>query len=202
MPSLFCELLLVKGWPGNIRISVYASLGVNQCPADLWEPLDIEALTKEFYARLIIRNGPRHFMTDELKSFTEQGEVVSFQGLEMRKAAEIKRSSDGRGIQDRGAESAYTESTVERDTEYRFYAEKPVYELLSPEGNVYVMQSYSLEIDDTLTEDSLATLGERLNLPDGWEYRVRVLEQDLLMPSGGSAQVLQDELRNSYQLIK
>jgi hypothetical protein len=55
---------------------------------------------------------------------------------------------------------------------------KPVYELVDPEGNVYVMQAH----DETITIDSLSQLGKRLKkLPKGWRYRTRNLTEDLVL---------------------
>jgi hypothetical protein len=55
-------------------------------------------------------------------------------------------------------------------------AGKPVYELVDPDGNVYVLQGYKVP------EESLATLGDDFEeLPDGWEYQVVVLDEDLVM---------------------
>jgi len=42
-------------------------------------------------------------------------------------------------------------------------------------------------------------LGEQLQLPVGWTYRSRVLDQDLSLLANGVAYVVQDNLFNSYQ---
>jgi hypothetical protein len=64
----------------------------------------------------------------------------------------------------------------------------------------YVLQAYSLAVDPTQTEEDLAGLGERLDLPEGWTFRVRTLEDDLgLLSRDGVATVTQDELQNTYQ---
>ena len=55
-------------------------------------------------------------------------------------------------------------------------AGKPAYQLIDPDGHVYVLQGYKVETE------ALATLGDRLQkLPEGWEYRVEVLAEDLVM---------------------
>jgi hypothetical protein len=74
-----------------------------------------------------------------------------------------------------------------------------VYELVAADGTVYVMQTYSQIVDPTLTEASLATLASRLQLPEQWHYRVRTLDQDYVMQASGEAQVIQDDLENTYQ---
>ena len=49
----------------------------------------------------------------------------------------------------------------------------------------------------------LAGLGDRLRLPDGWSYRARVLDDELRIDtSTEAAQVLQDDLTNSYSWVR
>jgi hypothetical protein len=95
----------------------------------------------------------------------------------------------------------YTEKKVERTTVYTYQAGREVYELVSPQGVAYVMQSYSLEVDPALSEAALKTLGGRLRLPPGWRYRVRQLNQDWVLRVEGYAHVIQDELQNTYQRV-
>ena len=52
-----------------------------------------------------------------------------------------------------------------------------------------------------MTPESLLTLGERLELPEGWTYRTRVLDEELIVDTTETiATVLQDEFENSYTL--
>ena len=75
-----------------------------------------------------------------------------------------------------------------------------MYELVAPGGEVYVMQSYAHIIDDTLDEAALPSLGEELELPEGWNYQARVVEEDyVVLDQDGVAIVIQDELQNTYQ---
>jgi hypothetical protein len=76
-----------------------------------------------------------------------------------------------------------------------------VYELVSPDGDIYRMQSYSHEVDPTLTIDDLETLGDRLDLPEGWSFQTRILEEDSFLTADGIAYLVSDELNNAYQLI-
>jgi len=74
--------------------------------------------------------------------------------------------------------------------------------LITPHGHVYVMQSYSEEIDKNLNEEGLQTRGARLKLQKGWKHQVHRLDEDLVVQRvGGIAHVIQDDLQNSYQLI-
>jgi hypothetical protein len=91
---------------------------------------------------------------------------------------------------------------VRRTTVYVWDQDREVYELVAPDGTSYVMQSYSLAVDPTLTEAGLPALGARLQLPDGWLYRVRRLEEEWALAVDGEAHLVQDELENSYQRVE
>jgi hypothetical protein len=139
-------------------------------------------------------------MMDE-NALVEPGEVASFEGLEMRHLATVQLPA-GSLVGDNLEGQSYTENTIERETEYVFRAGWPVYELISPDGQVYVMQSYSQMVDPALTQGDLSTLGDRLDLPEGWRYRVRELDEDLtVLTVGGLAHVIQDDLKNTYQRV-
>jgi len=71
--------------------------------------------------------------------------------------------------------------------------------LVSPSGEVYVMQSYSQIVNPTLSIKDLSTLDQQLKMPTGWSYKSRVLENELSLIANGTAYVLQDNLSNSYQ---
>ena len=91
---------------------------------------------------------------------------------------------------------------MRRTTVYVWDQGREVYELVAPDGTTYVMQSYSLAVDPTLTEADLPTLGARLQLPEGWRYRVRRIEEEWALEVDGEARVVQDELENSYQRVE
>jgi hypothetical protein len=58
-------------------------------------------------------------------------------------------------------------------------------------------------VDPTTDEASLATLGDRLGLPDGWTYRVRTLDEELVVDTTHTvATVLQDEFEHTYTLAE
>ena len=64
-----------------------------------------------------------------------------------------------------------------------------------------VMQARCIGVDPTISEESLDTLGDKLSLPAGWSYRVRVLNEELVVDTTAHvATVLQDEFENSYTL--
>ncbi|WP_247827472.1 hypothetical protein [Arthrobacter antioxidans] len=100
----------------------------------------------------------------------------------------------------------YRETVSRRTTTWFFEAGSEVYELVSSEGIVFVMQSASLRVDPGNTADRLQTLGERLALPEGWTYRARTLEDELVMRATSDSDppntVVLDELENNYQRLR
>jgi hypothetical protein len=124
--------------------SVYNTVGLNDCPEDKWKALDAEKIKKERKAYMVILNGPRYFMMDR-NALKKPGGVDSFDGLEMRLLATLEMKP-GR------TREPYTENTVDRESQYVYDAGKNVYELISPMGQTYIMQSYSVEKDPLLNE--------------------------------------------------
>ena len=63
------------------------------------------------------------------------------------------------------------------------------------------MQAYCVGVDATLNESNLAGLADRLDLPEGWSFRTRILAEELVVDTSATiATVIQDELENSYTL--
>jgi haloalkane dehalogenase len=194
------EVLLVTGRLNRIEATVYNTLGLNDCRDDLWQTLDTDAIKKAYRARAVILNGPRYFLMDKVSIADPGEEIFDFGGLRMRRLATVplKLTSLLGGLR----RQPYSEQPVRRTTVYVWDQGREVYELVAPDGTTYVMQSYSLQVDPTLTEADLPKLGTRLQLPEGWRYRARRLEEEWALQIDGEARVLQDELENSYQRVE
>jgi hypothetical protein len=159
--------------------------------------LNPDALKAEFGGDGIWMNGPRRAQMDEADAeVLDGGRVTSVGGIPMQIVAKV-RIPDVRMFA--GKRPLYAPAEVERTTTWTFRAGQPVHELVAPDGNVYAMQSASLIKDPNLTEQ-LPNLGERLQMPDGWTYRVRTPDQDLVVRArDGVAHVVLDEFENNYQ---
>lgn len=194
------EVLLVTGRLNRIEATVYNTLGLNDCPDDLWRALDPAAIERAFRARTAVLNGPRYFLMDKVAIADPGQEIFDFGGLQMRPLATVPLSPAALlgGLR----RQPYRERVVQRTTVYVYDQDREVYELIAPDGATYVMQSYSLAVDPTLTEADLPRLGERLRLPPGWRFRVRRLEQEWTLRIDGKARVVQDELENTYQRVE
>src|SRR5215469_3210369 len=194
-------IFLITGHGNHLKAAVYSTFGLNDCPSDKWHSLDAERLAKEFRVAAVYLSGPRFCTFDQFTAYIV-GETLSFEGLQARLVGEmyIPPTMD---LTSREAGRYYSAWMLRRGNGLLFKAGRPVHELLTPDEKIYVMESYSHRVDDSPTGKSLLTLGNRLTLPDGWQYRIRVLDEDLIVrPGVGQAEVLEDELENTYiQLV-
>ncbi|MGB0962840.1 MAG: hypothetical protein ACPGVY_09120 [Mycobacterium sp.] len=191
------EVLLVGAGAGSgngPQAIVYNTFGLSDCPADLWSKLDPNAMAKDHGAAAALLNGPRYWLMDSIEKDTAaQPEVATFGGIAM-----IRQATVGLASMD---PAPYRPNTVARNAVFVFDSGEPIFELLDPDGRHWVMQSWGRLVDPTLAYGDLAHLANRLSLPEGWSYRARVLDEDFRIDtSTRAAQVLQDDMANSYSL--
>lgn len=193
----YCEVLLLREDAGNFQAEVWNTLGMNDCPQSDWEALDAPAIAKERQAAMALLNGPRHWTLDSITAdIRATAPETTFGKLGMFRAATIDFGPN------LPSQTPYTERSINRETVFGFDAGTDVYELVTPDKTVYVMQAFSQLKDPTLDANDLGTLGERLSLPEGWSYRVRTLNDALdVLSTDGVAVVIQDELQNTYQRV-
>ena len=180
----------------GLEAEVYGTQMLNDCPQELWETLNADEIAKDMGAVFVKLNGPRYWLLDGLGSKVAVVDPVfkDFNGIQMRRIATIPIGADF-------AAGPYTIRNVNRGAVFFFDAGKTVYELIDPDGRALVMQARCIGIDPNMTEESLANLGERLALPEGWSYRTRVLETELVVDTSATlATVVQDEFENTYTL--
>ncbi len=180
----------------GLQADVYGTQMLNDCPQELWQTLDAAVIAAEMGAVMVKLNGPRYWMLDGLGQKVAVVDPVfrDFNGIQMRRIATVDLGANP-------STQPYAERHVNRGAVFFFDAGKPVFELVNPDGLAYVMQAYCIGVDPTLTQHDLGALGDRLELPKGWSYRARVLNEDLIVDTSASiATVLQDELENTYTL--
>ena len=124
------------------------------------------------------------------------GPVSTFAGKRLREAATIDLEQTGGG-----KPPPYTTIRISRSNTWRYDKGKQVFDLIDPSGRVYRMQAYSQIVDPSLSYRKLAHLGARLELPNGWRYRVSRLKHDLSLKAHGGATVLQDDLEDTYERL-
>lgn len=193
----YCEVLLGFVTGSDVRIDVYNTIGLNDCPLDKWAALDPAKIKADMKSDVVNLNGPRHWTIDafEGSSLLDPTEV-SFGGIAMRKAGQI----DLPITEAMAGNKPYITRTIQRKTTMVYRSGRLVYELVDPMGRVFVMQSWS-DQKEVQTEASLKDLAGKLTPPAGWSFRVRALDAELrLTAPGGSATVVQDDLTNTYFL--
>jgi len=164
----FCEILIVR-----LRgVDIYNTTGVSDCPDELWNALDVKKIRKQFHALKVEKNGPHFWMMDsQTVSF---GTRVSFGGIDARWVARLPLTT---------ALAAATGSKpykvfYPKKTQKMVYSKgKPVYELIDPDSNVYVLQAR----EEKFPIDSLANLGQQLKLPNAWQFRTETPGEDLVL---------------------
>ena len=193
----YCEVLVGKRAWLNLEVKVFNTQGLNLCPEVQWKTLTKESIEKAFDASFVLLNGPRYWTMDEIQAAgsTVNDIKESFGGIEMNLRATIQVGL----LKQLMGSKHYSPNEIARTTNFIYRAGSAVYELTSPGGDVYVMQSYSQIVNPALNMKDLPILSEQLKLPIGWTYRSRVLDQDLSLVANGIAYVLQDNLSNSYQ---
>jgi hypothetical protein len=207
-----CEVLIMTrdadgpGGAGNY----YNSLGVADDVPDeefdaRFRALDPEKLKKEYGGDGVRFNGPRRFMADRFTGEAFDAGKQSMLGpIPMYLYGTFVVPDFDAFIA--GKQTPYRETVSKRTTTWFFDAGTEVYELVSPEGIVFVMQSASLRVDPHNTVDKLPTLGHRLSLPEAWHFRVRTLEEELVMPATYDSEppntIVLDEFENNYQRLR
>ena len=191
-----CEVILFNP---KFKLSVYSTIGLNACPETSWVKMTVSRVKQETGVFFAYLSGPRYLVIDDFENpLIAKSASRLLGGIQMREAAVLHPN-----LMDiiRGAEP-YREHIVERRTTWIYQAGHPVYALINPKGQVFVMQSYSVEISP-LTQAALADLGTQLVLPKGWRFRTTVLTKDMhLTTVDNKSVVILDSLLNSYQLTK
>jgi hypothetical protein len=188
------EVLLVRATESGPEATVYNTFPLNDCPAELWDRLDAQAIAAENHAAGALLNGPRYWLMSSIgKLGREVQEHKRFGGIEMIRQATVKLASMN--------PAPYRVNRVDRKAVFVFDAGREIYELIDPEGSHWVMQTWSQTVDHTLRLADLPTLADRLSLPAGWRYESRTPSTPLCVDTTDTeASVTQDNLANSYSL--
>jgi hypothetical protein len=193
----FCEVGLITGTGQDTAI---ANIWNTTCACDptpeQLDALDAEAVAREHGAVHAWLTPARQCVFDRLDVW-EVGDdrtfgTISGTWMSVASAADVLEAT---------VPGSYDSRYVYRNHTFTFNRGREVYLLVAPDGEVFVMQSFSRHAESTLGEDDLPHLGGRLALPVGWGFRAEMLDRDLEVSSGKEnlAHVLYDNLDNVYQ---
>jgi hypothetical protein len=194
----YCEILLLDLKDDGIYAEVFNTYPLNDCPDDQWKAIDTAAVAATEGVVFASANGPRYWAMDSVVK-SDMADVFSktFGEVEMNRYASVYVGTSPADLL-----LPYSPHAVNRKAAFTFNAGTTVYMLHDAEGKTYVMQSWSQQVDPALAEDDLLTLAERLQLPEGWTYDYKTLTEDFVVETRAEdAQVLGDDLRNSYSLV-
>jgi hypothetical protein len=190
----FCEVGLITGDSAGTAIAnIWNTTGACDPTPERLDALDAATLARE--------NGAMRAWIDPVRQWT-------FDRLDLQEAGDDRAFGDLTGIWIGAADApaagqgSYDPGYVYRSEAYTFTGGSEVFVLDAPDGEAFVLQSFTRHWDPGLTEDNLRHLGGRLELPDGWGFRVEVLDRDMEVSSAGHdhlAHVMQDDLHNVYQ---
>jgi hypothetical protein len=189
------EVLLVYTGESGPEACVYNTFPLNDCPAELWDKLDADAIAEENNAVAALLNGPRYWLMSGIgKRDRDDLEHKTFGGLEMIRQATVKLSSMN--------PAPYQPNRVDRKASFTFDAGREIYELIDPDDRHWVMQTWSQTVDPNLSLADLPGLAKRLALPPGWRYEARTPAAAVHVDTTNTdASVTQDDLANSYSLL-
>jgi hypothetical protein len=194
----FCEVGLLTGsGEDNAIVNVWNTTGASELTAEQLDALDANALARENGALSAWIGPVRHWVIDEI-DVREAGDDRRFGGVTGTWTGAMEAAS----MTPIGDQGSYDPGYVHCGSTFTFHRGSEVYVLDAPDGEAYVMESFTRRFDPELTEDSLAHLGGRLDLPDGWGFRTEVLERDMPVSTAGHdnlAHLVQDNLHNVYQ---
>jgi len=191
----YCEVLLVRPADGKVSAEVYNSFPLSDCPEAKWSQLDAKAIAAAQGVPIAALNGPRFWLMDQAEKAGGATDLSKkdFGGIEMYRQASVETVSMAESL------VPYRPRPVDRKAVFSFDAGQTVYELTGVDGTKYVMQSWSQQKDPMLVESALAGLASRLQLPAGWTYQARTLDEPLKVDTRSQvASVLQDDLGNTY----
>lgn len=191
------ELFLMRDHAGTLEALVYNTTGLNQCPEDLFNSLDANALAKHAGADFGWKNPRRFWMMDHL-SVNLAGEPAQFDGLAFNLVARMQMPANFTPAAGQAA-LAYAPGQIHRVSRYEYVSGLPVFLMRSPEGITWVMQTYTNHLAADLTEADLPNLADRLTLAEGWQFTSKTLDRDLVLDTQGLAHIVADDLSNMYQ---
>jgi len=197
----FCEVAPIMGTSKeNAVANFYNPTGVDHCSPEQFSEIvkDKEKIIRETGAIDVFLNPSRHWTWDEFWVY-EVGDERRFGPVKFVWMADVPVEVMEKGV----GKGHYHPGQIYRHNTYLFKKGTPVYLLDMPDAKVLVMQSWTNYLNKGETAENLKDLGSQFKqLPPGWKFRVKVLDQDLNVsppPPNRLAWVTQDEFENTYQ---
>jgi hypothetical protein len=194
----FCEVALINGTSkGNAIADFYNSTGSSSPTWAQFNALDAKKIKKETDSRVVFLNPVRHWMMDEFWVY-EDGVDRIFGDIKMTWMGVVPVEQLEKAV----TKGHYVPGYIYRDTQYQYNKGSEIYILDAPDGEVFVMQSFTDAVQKEVDIHHIKDLGSKLHLPQGWKFRSVILDRDLIVNQKRAnmlAHVFQDDLKNAYQ---
>ena len=202
----FLEIFLAarEAKTGDLVAACYnTSLFPNAVPASrdtapqAWaEGLDFEKIKNEFGVLGASLNGPKLWLSDWVE--IENGVEREFNGRKFPWVAQLNMGDNTGGVSE---STPYKPVTIARKSGLGWNKGTTVLLLDDAEGNTWIMKGFQVGLKPNYTYEEFVAAGQSQfkQLPPGWKFRVKTLEQDLIeSPEGGVATIMSDEFFNVY----
>jgi hypothetical protein len=203
----YIEIFVVggNGLTGNLIANVYNTTfarGVDlkanpdTSPQAYVERVDIEQIKKQFKALGAAINGPKLWMLDWVD--IPLGANENLNGMKIPWCATLHLTKTE--LSDMGKIS-YKSTTIERKSKIGYNKGTTVFLIDDTDGTTWIMKGFELGMEPRWTYEQFAAdpASHFQELPPGWKYRTKVLDQDLiLVPETGIATIMPDEFFNVY----
>jgi hypothetical protein len=198
-------------WSLEIVITTFSTYQLQNCSPDRMNNITVASAAaqlkpyKDYY--LVLKGGAHQLLMDinltpvvneyywvgDLKfSVLSQSRIGL---LQLYRTTKLKSTKNLAG-------ASYVPFKILGDQHYIWNAGTLVHRLVSPDGNPYIMYSYTREVQPSLTRENLSNIDQLLRLPDGWTYENYFLDKTVVVRAGlendNSVTVIFDDLNNYY----
>jgi hypothetical protein len=203
----YIEIFVVggNGITGNLRANVYNTTFIpgldiktdkDTAPQAWVQSLNNDEIKKRFSALGAAINGPKLWMLDWVD--IPLGADQEFNGKTIPWCAELHLTKTE--LKEMG-KLPYVSTTIARKSKIGYNKGTLVFLIDDSAGNTWIMKGFELGMTPRWTYEEFAAdpASKFKQLPTGWKYRTKVLDQDLiLVPETGVATIMPDEFFNVY----
>ena len=194
-----------NGITGNLEANVYntsliAGFNGNEvkdsAPQAWAEGVNTDAIKKQFNALDVGINGPKLWMIDYFD--IPLGADREFNGKTLPWCATLHLTkSEAKDM----SKHPYKPTTIERKSKLGYNKGTTVFLIDDADGTTWIMKGFELGMKPRWTYEEFAAnpASKFKQLPAGWKFRTKVLDQDLiLVPATGMATIMSDEFFDVY----
>ena len=194
-----------NGITGNLEANVYNTSLIpgfdgktikDSAPQSWAESLNTDEIKKQFKALDVGINGPKLWMIDYFD--VPLGADRQFNGKTLPWCATLHLTkSQAKEM----SNNPYKSTQIERKSQLGYNQGATVFLIDDDKGTTWIMKGFELGMKPRWTYEEFASdpAGKFKQLPAGWKFRTKVLDQDLtLIPETGVATIMADEFFNVY----